>query len=60
MQQLIYRFIVCRLDAEQHVLGIFMSIIRSLSTAAAVFGKQESAAAVDRLLMMGIRMPRTC
>jgi hypothetical protein len=23
-------------------------------------GKQEAAAAVDRLLMMGIRMPETC
>jgi len=24
------------------------------------YGKQEAAAAVDRLLMMGIRMPETC
>jgi hypothetical protein len=24
------------------------------------YGKQEAAAAVDRLLMIGIRMPKTC
>jgi len=30
-----YRFIVCRLDTVQHDSGIFMPIIRSLSTAAA-------------------------
>jgi len=44
-----------------------MPIIRSLLTAAAAFGlpprsygKPEAAAAVDRLLMMGIRVPETC
>jgi len=46
---------------QQLITGLAVLLVTANSTATTKsYGKPEAAAAIDRLLMMGIRMPETC